>query len=211
MNQLRTFVLGIAVTFGLPWALLIVAPSLYMSGLEPQPVYEDGEIAGFYPDSSPADAAGKRIYAREGCANCHTQMIRPQGLGEDIWRQGWGREQEDFAQPIRPTRPRDFLGEDYALLGQQRHGPDLSSVGFRIADPNALYLHLYAPRAVHAWSNMPSFRHLFEERESRGTAGALDLPEGYAPAGKEVIPSSDARVLVRYLLSLKKDGPVPAE
>jgi len=59
---------------------------------------------------------------------------------------------------------------------------------------------------------MPSFKHLYVVQKAQGqkSSKALDLPAKYAPAkGFEVVPSAEAEALVDYILSLKKDYPVP--
>ncbi len=59
---------------------------------------------------------------------------------------------------------------------------------------------------------MPGFNHLYEVRPiaGGGSDGALQLSGADAPpAGFEVVPSPEARALVDYILSLKKDYKVP--
>lgn len=85
------------------------------------------------------------------------------------------------------------------------------------ATPDArqwLYLHLYDPRATampterHA-SKCPSFRFLFETQEVQGNR-SLDALSVVKDATKQVVPNDDAKALVDYLLSLKKDDTPPA-
>ena len=213
MKELRIFTLKLAICFGLPWLLLILLPWSSMKGLEPIPYGEDDADhvgVAYPPGASGLDHVGQRVYASEGCAYCHTQMVRPTYAGSDIWR-GWGgREEDGFA---RSTRPRDYLGEGVALLGARRYGSDLSNVGWR--RPDAAWLHqlLYDPVAVEEDSNMPSYAHLYDEREVE-SAPADDAVKVWMDeeTGRqyEVVPSSDAKALVDYLLSLKKDYRLPA-
>jgi cytochrome c oxidase cbb3-type subunit 2 len=61
---------------------------------------------------------------------------------------------------------------------------------------------------------MPGFRHLYTVRkiQAGGSNDALDLPQPFAPRkGYEVVPTPDAKLLVNYLLSLKKDAPIPGQ
>ena len=221
MSNPRKFILWLALSFGFPWLLLVVVPAIRYQGLTPQAYNKDADgIEGVYPGSSNQYHDGARIYAREGCVQCHTQMIRPSfaGIG-DGWKKGWGSDQSPIPKTfVRPSTAWDYLGERVALLGVQRNGPDLANAGYRyldkdgIADRNAVHVQLYAPKAVAQWSVMPSFRHLYKVRpiEGNGARNALKLPEKFAPKKDfEVVPTPEAEELVNYLLALKKDAPVP--
>ena len=122
-------------------------------------------------------------------------------VGPDIAR-GWGK---------RRTVAEDFLYDDPVMLGYQRVGPDLANVGIRLPDPNWQLRHLYAPASEVKGSSMPPYRFLFETRriERVRSPDALALPPQLAPPpGYEVVPRSEARALVAYLLSLRADAPL---
>jgi cytochrome c oxidase cbb3-type subunit 2 len=141
-------------------------------------------------------------------------MIRPSQLGLDGWYKGWGQDQEARPVAARPNVFRDYLSEKYALLGIQRVGPDLTNFGWRAPEAAALHAHLYAPRSVHDWSTMPAYTQLYKLQKIQGPASdrALKLPKKFAPpAGFEVVPTPEADRLVEYLLSLKRDYPVPGQ
>jgi hypothetical protein len=77
-----------------------------------------------------------------------------------------------------------------------------------------VHVQLYAPQAHASWSVMPGFRHLYtvQKIQGNGSANALELPRPFtAKKGFEVVPTRDAEELVNYLLSLKKDSPVPGK
>lgn len=214
-NNLWRLISCLGIAFGLPWLLLVLVPYVRLSSAAPVP-YAEADAAGFlaYPDPnmtrSGASDYGAKIYGREGCAYCHTQMIRPTYAGPDMWRPGWGgREKEGLA---RETRPQDYAGEKYAYLGYQRIGPDLANVGGRESDREKLHLHLYAPRSVTPETIMPAFKHLYREVSAGGReANALKLEGAFAPAeGKAIVPSPEAEALVDYLISRKKDAKLPA-
>ena len=155
---------------------------------------EGGLVA--YPDRTlqrhGASDYGRSVYAAEGCAYCHTQVVRPTYAGPDMWRPGWGgRDEEGFA---RETQPQDYANEGFALLGYQRIGQDLSNVGYRITTEEEMHRHLNNPTSIKRDSGMPAFRHLYNPSATG---------EGYVPTPK-------AEALVDYLLSLKKDQPLPA-
>lgn len=189
---------GLGVAFALPWLLLVGLPYLGQSDAAPVPYAEGQEVEGglaAYPDRTlqrhGASDYGREIYAAEGCAYCHTQVVRPTYAGADMWRPGWGgREEDGFA---RETQPGDYANESVALLGYQRIGQDLSNVGHRITSAEEMHRHLYDPKSFDSDSGMPAYKHLYR----RATVG-----EGWVPTPK-------AEALVDYLLSLKKDQPLP--
>lgn len=196
-KQPTQLIVGIAIAFAVPWILLVLVPYIQHSNLEPIPYEEDVE-GGYqeYPERAfyrvGSSDYGREIYAAEGCAYCHTQMIRPTYAGPDMWRPGWGGRDQETA---RETRPRDYVLEDVALLGYQRIGQDLSNVGHRITTRELMHKHLSDPKSIDPNSGMPAYLHLY--RESPYEEGKL-------------IPTSRAEALVDYLLSLKKDQPLPA-
>lgn len=211
----RTFILGLAASFGLPWLCLIVLPAMKYQQLTPVAYDKEKDgVEGLYPPA-PVNGQGQLVYIREGCNQCHTQMIRPVQLGLDGWQKGWGQDQEGRpATPVRPNVLRDYLGEKYALLGVQRVGPDLANFGWRAPDAAKLHAHLYSPRSVNDWTTMPSYAHLYKLQKIQGPSSerALKLAKKFAPpAGYEVVPTPEADRLVEYLLSLKKDYPIPGE
>ena len=91
---------------------------------------------------------------------------------------GWG---------VRQTVAQDYLFDDPVLLGSQRVGPDLANVGARLPDAGWHLRHLYNPRMEVKNSTMPSYRFLFE---------------------KENVPTTEARALAAYLVSLRADAPL---
>lgn len=211
----RTFILGLAASFGLPWLCLIVLPAMTYQQLTPIAYDKEKDgVEGIYPPA-PVNGQGQLVYIREGCNQCHTQMIRPVQLGLDGWYKGWGQDQEGrSAVAIRPNVLRDYLGEKYALLGVQRVGPDLANFGWRAPAAAQLHTHLYSPRSAHDWSTMPAYTHLYTLQKIQGPASehALKLPKKFAPpTGYEIVPTPEADRLVEYLLSLKKDYPIPGQ
>lgn len=146
---------------------------------------------------SPLQTAGRNVYVREGCYNCHSQQVRT--LDEETLRYG----------------PYAIAGEsvyDHPFQwGSKRTGPDLSRVGGRYSD-DWHRVHLLNPRDVVPESNMPGYRWLAEE--------TLDVSEVQAmmTALRRVgVPYSDEQIaaatdvegktkldaLIAYLQSLK--------
>lgn len=104
-------------------------------------------IAGLKP--LPAlELEGRDIYIREGCNNCHSQMIRP--LRAETERYG------------HFSVAGEFVYDHPFLWGSKRTGPDLARVGQRYSD-DWHRAHMYNPRDVVPESNMPAYPWLFEK------------------------------------------------
>ncbi|MEZ5300036.1 MAG: hypothetical protein R3F11_05120 [Verrucomicrobiales bacterium] len=122
-NKIRIFLFGLAVTFGAPWLLLVIVPFANLQALQQVPFNEDADgRTGLFPGKLGA-ANGVEVYRAEGCANCHTQLVRPTYAGVDGWKKNWQIPGEE--SPVRYSLPHDYIGQDYALLGNSRMGPDL--------------------------------------------------------------------------------------
>ncbi|HEY8932612.1 MAG TPA: cbb3-type cytochrome c oxidase subunit II [Rariglobus sp.] len=219
----RTFLLGLAASFGVAWLSVVVVPFLKMRDLQPIVLKEDvdGKDGIYFPKRSGRVANGATVYAQNGCYLCHTQVVRPTYAGNDLFRADWGglKDAGDRGDTRRETNAFDFQGEKFAQIGVTRQGPDLSNLGLRVENAYAknvspeawLYAHLYNPRAdvTRSKSNCPPYRFLFEEKKVLGNRSREALPFE-SPAGTEIVPSAEARALVSYLLSLKKDDAPPA-
>ena len=90
--------------------------------------------------------AGRDLYISQGCAQCHTQEVRP--VAADV---GLG--------PVSVIG--DYANENPVLRGFVRIGPDLFHVASREGfNPDALKPHLKNPQAARPWSVMPSYSYL---------------------------------------------------
>src|SRR5210317_492872 len=98
---------------------------------------------------SPLRLAGRDVYVREGCYNCHSQMIRPFRAETERYGHYSVAGESVYNHPF--------------LWGSKRTGPDLARVGQRYSD-DWHRAHLYNPRDVVPESNMPAFRWLFEDQ-----------------------------------------------
>ena len=219
--SLRNFILGLSASFGIAWLAIVVVPFIKMRNLAPIQLNEatDGTTGIFFPKRTGRVADGARVYAENGCYLCHTQVVRPTYAGNDLYRPDWGglKADADRGDTRRETNAYDFFGEKFAQIGVARMGPDFSNLGRRVetlyakgTDPAKwLYAHLYNPRnEPQRWkSTCPSYRFLFEERK---VTGAVASDAVKVVGDKEVVPTADAKALVSYLLSLKKDQKVPA-
>ena len=118
--------------------------------------------------------AGRDIYTREGCYNCHSQMIRP--LLAETLRYG------------HYSMAGEFVYDHPFQWGSKRTGPDLHRVGGKYSD-EWHRLHLVNPRDLVPESNMPAYPWLLTAR--------LDPADG-APHMKALrrvgVPYSDAEI-----------------
>ncbi len=121
----------IVISFG---GLVEIVPLMFLkdttqpvSGLKPYPALQ---------------LAGRDIYIREGCYNCHSQMIRP-----------FRAETERYGHY---SLAGEFVYDRPFQWGSKRTGPDLARVGGRYSD-DWQRQHLIDPRSVVPESNMPSY------------------------------------------------------
>lgn len=199
MNRLPSVITGIVLTFAASWLGVVAYSYVELGRLEPHLDESTGDVA---PPTLPGLAeAGQRVYAANGCMTCHTQQVRS--------------DSSDVAKKLgpRPTVARDYLRAQPALIGRFRIGPDLTNAGLLSDDPNWFHRHLYEPTVISRWSNMPSYRYLYRVRKITGqpsAAAVQGLVGPHAPKpGYEVIPTEEARALVVYLLSLKRNSVLP--
>ncbi len=217
----KSFSLGLLASFMLPWLLIVVVPHTTMQCIDPVEFNEndDGRTGVYIPSRPGRIADGAKVYAANGCYVCHTQLIRPTYVGLDTWRDGWAGRSKTADNPDtrRETTVFDYNGEDFAQIGLNRIGPDLSNVGHRVDSyvsgrgdtaEQWLYRQLFNARLRVDSSGCPSGPQFFELREKvgQGRAEALSVA---APEGLEFVPNADARALASYLISLKKDDTVP--
>jgi cytochrome c oxidase cbb3-type subunit 2 len=99
------------------------------------------KVQGIRP-YSPLELAGRNIYVREGCYNCHSQMIR--ALRDEVERYG----HYSLAAESMYDRPFQW--------GSKRTGPDLARVGGKYTDEWHVD-HLKAPKSVVPGSIMPGY------------------------------------------------------
>jgi cytochrome c oxidase cbb3-type subunit 2 len=148
---------------------------------------------------TPLELAGRNIYVREGCYNCHSQMIRP--LRDEVERYG----HYSLAAESMYDRPFQW--------GSKRTGPDLARVGGRYSDAWQLD-HLNDPRSVVPGSIMPAYPWLGETTldldhigDDLSVQAALGVPYSKDMIDNAVAdtraqgsadPAEAAKVLARY-------------
>ena len=113
-------------------------------------------VAGLKP-YPPLQLTGRDIYVREGCYNCHSQMVRP--FRAEVERYG----------PYSVAG--EFVYDRPFQWGSKRTGPDLHRVGGRYSD-EWHRIHLINPRDVVPESNMPAYPWLARTRADAETIEA---------------------------------------
>jgi cytochrome c oxidase cbb3-type subunit 2 len=180
-----------AISFG---GLAEIVPLMFQANvIEPVPGLKP------YP---PLQLAGRDVYQREGCYNCHSQMIRT--LASEVQRYG------HYSVAGESVYDHPFQ------WGSKRTGPDLARIGGRYSD-DWHRVHLINPRDVVPESIMPSYPWLADARLSvdeieahmRGLA-KVGLPytdADYKSVADAVKGKTEMDALIAYLQDLGKWGP----
>jgi len=127
-------------------------------------------VAGLKP-YTPLELTGRDVYIREGCYNCHSQMVRP--FRAEVERYG------------HYSVAGEFVYDHPFQWGSKRTGPDLHRVGGRYSD-EWHRLHLMNPRSVVPESNMPSYSWL-----AKTAANAEDIETKMRALRKVGVPYKD--------------------
>jgi len=194
--------------FGLMGALIAIVISI--GGLvEIVPLYAQRSVVEPSPGVKPYAALaleGRDVYVREGCYNCHSQMIRT--LAAETQRYG----HHSIAGEAVYDHPFQF--------GSKRTGPDLARVGGRYTD-DWQRVHLMNPRDVVPESNMPGFPWLAETPiDPQGTVAKMTAlhrigvpytAEDIANAPAAVTGHTEMEAMIAYLQGLKFLGEPPAD
>ncbi len=180
-------------------------------------------IASVKPYTS-LELQGRDLYIKEGCVNCHTQMVRP-----------FRSETERYGEY---SKAGEFVYDHNFLWGSKRTGPDLHRVGGKY--PHSWhYHHMLDPTSMSPGSIMPAYPWLFEQEVDLSTTQAklevlkkLGVPyeDSYiananeellkqasqvtaelAKEGLEVRPESEIVALIAYLQRLGTDIKVKTE
>jgi cytochrome c oxidase cbb3-type subunit 2 len=149
----------------------------------------------------PLALEGRDVYVREGCYNCHSQMVRP--LAAETERYG----HYSLAGEAVYDHPFQF--------GSKRTGPDLARVGARYSD-EWQRVHLINPREVVPESNMPGFPWLTDRKLNAASTttkmhalqriGVPYTDADFASIATAVNGRSEMDALIAYLQGLKYLG-----
>lgn len=183
-------VMIIAVVFAISFGGLVEIVPLFFDKQTTEPV------DGLKPLNA-LQLEGRDIYIREGCNNCHSQMVRP--LRAETERYG------------HYSVAGEFVYDHPFLWGSKRTGPDLARVGERYSD-DWHRAHLLDPRSVVPESNMPAYPWLFENTLSGDHTGSkmaalrrVGVPysdEDIAGAQQAVAGKKEIDALIAYLQQL---------
>ena len=188
---LMAVLIAVAVSFG---GLAEIVPLMYQAEtIKPLPGVKP------YP---PLELAGRDVYVREGCYNCHSQMVRT--LRFETERYG------HYSLAGESVYDRPFQ------WGSKRTGPDLARVGGRYSD-DWHRVHLINPRDVVPESNMPGFPWLATARvdgalvenkmKALQSIGDPYSDEEIAGARDAVAGKSELDAVVAYLQGLGRHAP----
>jgi cytochrome c oxidase cbb3-type subunit I/II len=169
---------GLPLVFTTLTALTVIAASAF----ELVPTFLIGDnvprIASVKP-YTPLEQYGRDIYIREGCYNCHSQMVRP--FVDETVRYG------------EYSKPGEFVYDHPFQWGSRRIGPDLHRQGGRRSDL-WLYRHFELPGSTSPGSVMPPYPHLLHD--SVDYAAVQKRIEALAmlgvPYGKTILTGSGA-------------------
>ena len=109
---------------------------------------------------TPLELYGRDIYIREGCYNCHSQMVRP--FVDETVRYGLG------GVPTEYSKPGEFIYDHPFQWGSRRIGPDLAREGGR-RDEYWHLRHFENPRSTSPGSVMPKYPHLLKDKLDFGS------------------------------------------
>ena len=144
------------VGFLIVFTFLVISVGLL---IEVVPLFFTKSVTEPIPGLKPYNAlqvAGRDVYIREGCYNCHSQMIRP-----------FRAETERYGHY---SVAGEYVYDHPFQWGSKRTGPDLHRVGGRYSD-EWQRAHLMNPRDVVPESNMPAFAFLANVK-AKDTVGA---------------------------------------
>lgn len=185
-----------------PWLLIVLVILVVSIGglVEIVPLFFQKSttepVAGLTP-YSPLRLVGRDVYVREGCYNCHSQMIRP--FRAETERYGHYSVAGEFVY----DRPFQW--------GSKRTGPDLARVGGRYSD-DWHRVHLNNPRDLVPESNMPAYpwlgktaidpQSVVPKMTALQRLGDPYTDEQIAAAPKELEGKTELDALVAYLQGL---------
>jgi cytochrome c oxidase cbb3-type subunit I/II len=181
------------------WTIIAVVVA---SAFEIIPTFliQDGPRIGTVKPYTPLELYGRDLYIKEGCYNCHSQMVRP--FIDETVRYG------QAGVPAEYSRAGEFIYDHPFQWGSKRTGPDLAREGGR-RDELWHLRHFQDPRATSKGSVMPSYPHLLTDEidwsdiQKRVDAMAiLGVPyDQQALANAPSIATAQAEQLARKLVA----------
>ena len=101
---------------------------------------------------TPLELEGRDLYIREGCNNCHSQLVRP--FRSEVKRYG------------EYSKSGEYVYDHPHLWGSKRTGPDLMRVGGKY--PHSWHFsHMWNPQATTTGSIMPAYKWMFDNKKMK--------------------------------------------
>ena len=185
------------VGFLIVFTFLVISVGLL---IEVVPLFFTKSVTEPIPGLKPYNAlqvAGRDVYIREGCYNCHSQMIRPFRAETERYGHYSVGGESVYDHPFQ--------------WGSKRTGPDLARVGGRYSD-EWHRIHLLNPRDVVPESNMPAFPWLARNRldpevvtrnmRALQTTGVPYTEEDFKAAPELLANKSELDAVIAYLQGL---------
>ena len=185
------------VGFLIVFTFLVISVGLL---IEVAPLFFTKSVTEPIPGLKPYNAlqvAGRDVYIREGCYNCHSQMIRPFRAETERYGHYSVGGESVYDHPFQ--------------WGSKRTGPDLARVGGRYSD-EWHRIHLLNPRDVVPESNMPAFPWLARNRldpevvtrnmRALQTTGVPYTEEDFKAAPELLANKSELDAVIAYLQGL---------
>lgn len=142
---------------------------------------------------------GKALYVSNGCVACHTQQVRNVEMDKL-----WG-ERPSIAADYADIHRTDLFRNTATLMGTERTGPDLTTIGSRQPGKEWHLVHLFNPRIVVKESVMPAYSWMFEIKKNPSKDDVIvNVPEEYLKKEGKLVAKNEALQLVAYLQSLKQ-------
>ncbi|WP_242343876.1 cbb3-type cytochrome c oxidase subunit II [Anaeromyxobacter terrae] len=195
------------IAFSIAATLAVLAGSIAMMAYPMLRAEMHPKVEGLAPLTA-LELAGRAIYQREGCVNCHTQTVRP--LQSEVVRYKGNRAAEPSG---RYSLAGEFAYDHPFLWGSKRTGPDLAFEGW-LKSAAWHHAHFEDPQAVVPRSNMPAYAFLKAAAVDGDDIGAhmrtlrrLGVPytdADLAGAAAALQGKTEMDAIVAYMLSLGK-------
>lgn len=135
---------------------------------------------------TPLELEGRDLYIREGCNNCHSQLVRP--FRSEVKRYG------------EYSKSGEYVYDHPFLWGSKRTGPDLMRVGGKY--PHSWHFsHMWNPQATTTGSIMPAYKWMFDNKKMKHD----DIQKKMSVMKALGVPYTDAEIANAFI-SIEKQA-----
>jgi cytochrome c oxidase cbb3-type subunit I/II len=135
---------------------------------------------------TPLELEGRDLYIREGCNNCHSQLVRP--FRSEVKRYG------------EYSKSGEYVYDHPFLWGSKRTGPDLMRVGGKY--PHSWHFsHMWNPQATTTGSIMPAYKWMFDNKKMKHD----DIQKKMSVMKTLGVPYTDAEIANAFI-SIEKQA-----